>query len=111
MKLFGMACVGVVAGLLAVANVPAAQERAAPVNYPDKPIRMIVPFAPCGGTDIIGRLVAQELGQAWGQTVVVDNRGGGGGTIGTQLAVKSTTANQETSPARSNQHPSKKMPR
>ena len=57
--------------------------------YPHKPARMIVPFAPGGGTDIIARLIAQDLTQAWGQSVVVDNRGGGGGTIGTQMAAKS----------------------
>jgi len=56
-------------------------------GYPTKPLRMIVPFAPGGGTDLIARMVAQELGQAWGQTLVVDNRGGSGGTIGTKLAV------------------------
>jgi len=51
---------------------------------------MIVPFAPGGGTDIIGRLVAHELNAAWSQPIVVDNRGGSGGTIGTHLAVKAT---------------------
>ncbi len=50
---------------------------------------MIVPFAPGGGTDIIARLIAQELTQSWGQSVVVDNRGGSGGVVGTELAARS----------------------
>ena len=74
---------------LVAASVPAiAQKSGSAADYPTRPVRMIVPFAPGGGTDIIGRLVAEQLGQAWGQTVVVDNRGGGGGTIGTHLAAK-----------------------
>ena len=74
---------------LVAASVPAiAQKSGSAADYPTRPVRMIVPFAPGGGTDIIGRLVAEQLGQAWGQTVVVDNRGGGGGTIGTQHAAK-----------------------
>ena len=75
------------AGLLAAGMSANAQQPAA--DYPSKPVRMIVPFAPGGGTDIIARLVAQDLSQAWGQSVVVDNRGGGGGTLGTQMAAKS----------------------
>jgi tripartite-type tricarboxylate transporter receptor subunit TctC len=66
------------------------QQAPANATYPTKAVRMIVPFAPGGGTDIVARLVAQELNSTWGQAVVVDNRGGGGGTIGMQMAARST---------------------
>ncbi len=57
-------------------------------SYPAKPLRLIVPFAPGGSTDILARLVAQKLTEAWGQQVNVDNRPGGGSVIGTDLVAK-----------------------
>jgi len=57
-------------------------------NYPAKPIRLIVPFPPGGSNDIVGRMIAAQLGERLGQSVVVDNRGGAGGTIGTDMAAK-----------------------
>ena len=56
--------------------------------YPAKSIRLIIPFAPGGTNDIVGRLIGQKLGEIVGQQVVPDNRGGAGGTIGMELAAK-----------------------
>jgi tripartite-type tricarboxylate transporter receptor subunit TctC len=59
-------------------------------NYPARPVRIIVPFAPGGATDIVTRIVGQKLTEAWGQTIVVDNRAGAGGNVGAELAAKAT---------------------
>jgi tripartite-type tricarboxylate transporter receptor subunit TctC len=58
-------------------------------SYPSKPVRFIIPFPPGGPTDIMGRLAAQRLTEAWGVQVVADNRAGAGGNIGTEICAKS----------------------
>ena len=60
----------------------------AQADYPSKPIRLIIGFPPGGSTDIVGRIVAQKLSERLGQQVVVENRGGAGGTIGADAAAK-----------------------
>ncbi len=61
---------------------------AAADDYPNKPIRLIIPFPPGGSNDVVGRLVAKHLSDKLGQQVYIDNRGGAGGTIGTEVAAK-----------------------
>jgi tripartite-type tricarboxylate transporter receptor subunit TctC len=61
---------------------------AAAADYPTRAIRMVVPFAPGGGTDVLGRLIGQRLSEQWGQPVVVENQPGASGGIGTRAAAK-----------------------
>ncbi|HTE16025.1 MAG TPA: tripartite tricarboxylate transporter substrate-binding protein, partial [Burkholderiales bacterium] len=62
----------------------------AQADYPTKPVRLIIPFAPGGPSDIIGRLVGQKLGDYLGQSVVADNRGAAGGIVGFELGARAT---------------------
>ena len=81
LKLCGCAA-ALLAGLAGNAGAQAA------ATYPSRPIRMIVPFAPGGGTDLMGRAIAARFSEAWGQPVIVDNRSGGNGNIGTEIVAK-----------------------
>ena len=59
-------------------------------NYPVKPIRIVVAYTPAGATDILARVVGQKFTEAWGQPVIIDNRPGANGNIGTEYAAKAT---------------------
>jgi tripartite-type tricarboxylate transporter receptor subunit TctC len=71
------------AALALVAGLAHAQD------YPVKPIRMIVPYPPGGGTDVVARIVNEKLSAELGQPIVIDNKGGAGGSVGTEIASKS----------------------
>lgn len=77
MKAFSVPFVAVLLGLSMAAGAQ---------GYPNKPLRLVVPFAPGGPNDILGRMVGQKLTEAMKQTVVIDNRGGAGGTVGLEAA-------------------------
>src|SRR5271168_4713001 len=84
MKLPGVVLAGLAASVLFAAHPAAAQD------YPTRPITMIVPYPAGGGVDVMGRLVGQKLSVALGQQVVIENRGGAGGMIGTRDAARAT---------------------
>jgi tripartite-type tricarboxylate transporter receptor subunit TctC len=77
-----LAALVAMAGVLFVTAAPAQ-------DWPTRPIRMIVPYPPAGGTDVVARIVNEQLAPALGATIVVDNKGGAAGNLGTELAAKS----------------------
>lgn len=74
--------------IVAAAFSMAVGEALAAAPYPVRPVRVIVPLAPGGGSDIVARIAAAALGEAWSQTIVVDNRPGAGSVVGTSIAAK-----------------------
>ena len=56
--------------------------------YPDKPLRFVVPYPPGGGTDVIARIVQERFGAALGQAIIIDNKGGAGGSVGSELVAR-----------------------
>ena len=81
-KAFALAVCAV--SLLVASGVQLAQAQA----YPSRPIRLILPFPPGGGTDILGRVIAQKLGESIGQNVIAENRPGAGGNVGAEYTVR-----------------------
>src|ERR1700742_334962 len=77
------------AGAAAVGSFSISKVSAQVDSWPTKPVKFILPYAPGGATDLIGRPWAEKLSQAFGQQFVIDNRGGAGGMIGTEATAKS----------------------
>ncbi len=76
-------------GLIAVSAIAFTSPGIQAQSWPDKPVKLVIPFAAGGTTDILGRLLAQQLSTEWKQNVIVENRGGAGGNIGAEVVAKS----------------------
>ena len=77
---------GLIGGAVASALAP---HRSAAQAYPTRPVTLVIPFPPGGGNDALGRMVADKMSKSLGQQIVVENRGGAGGTIATRAVAKS----------------------
>ena len=89
------------AALAAAAAQPAfAQRAAAPAakDYPTKFIRIVVPYGAGAGPDVVGRIIADKIGPSLGQNVVLENRGGSGGALGTEVVVKGPRTEEQCLP-------------
>ena len=75
--------------IVAAATLSIVELTAQAQSYPTKPIRLVIPVAPAGSTDIVGRIFAQKLSEQMGQTIIADNRSGAGSTIGSEIVAKS----------------------
>jgi tripartite-type tricarboxylate transporter receptor subunit TctC len=94
-----ISALGVAAAVLAgTASTAAAQ------NYPTKPVRIVVGFAPGGGTDIVARIAGEKLSALWGQPVIVENRAGGGGNVASELVAKAAPDGYTLLAATTNTH-------
>ncbi|KQT11637.1 LacI family transcriptional regulator [Ramlibacter sp. Leaf400] len=83
-RALGRISLAIILGLLALSG-----RNAAASEWPDKPVKIVIPFAAGGATDLLGRALANELGKIWKQSVVVDNRPGAGGALGAEVVAKS----------------------
>jgi tripartite-type tricarboxylate transporter receptor subunit TctC len=83
-----LASVAVLAALISLAGPAGAEEKSA--FHPTKTVTIVVPYSPGGGTDAVGRLMAKALEEMWGQTVLIDNRTGGNGSVGAALVARAT---------------------
>ena len=85
-----MKAINVAIAALAVAAAVAAEGGSSPTqaNYPTRTVKLIVPYPPGGGTDLLARLLAQQLELKWKQSVIVENLGGAGGNIGAQAVAR-----------------------
>lgn len=89
MRVPGLRAVDWAAGLLSVLTLCVCAQAVSAQTYPSRQVTLIVPFPPGSTTDLVGRILAEELGKSLGQNVIVDNRGGAGGTLGTEAVARS----------------------